>query len=123
MARGSDREIVPHGRLAITANQRSAEYRYTRRLVRRDKLYRLVLELGPGLSSRTIAESYPKVRIVITKIDICILTAVAISFGLGVYLFFTGDREQGQFAASWVPAVLCFGIYFKMLVGGKKRDE
>lgn len=59
----------------------------------------------------------------ITKIDICILTAVAISFGLGVYLFFTGDREQGQFAASWVPAVLCFGIYFKLLVGGSKRDE
>jgi uncharacterized membrane protein SpoIIM required for sporulation len=63
------------------------------------------------------------VEIVITRIDICIFIAVAISFGLGVYLFFTGNREQGLFAASWVPAVLCFGIYFKLLVAGGKNRE
>lgn len=51
----------------------------------------------------------------ISKADIFILVAVAIAFVLGVYLFFTGHREQGIFAATWVPAVLAFGIYFKLL--------
>jgi len=52
---------------------------------------------------------------VISKADIFILLAVAISFSLGVYLFFTGEREQGIFAATWVPAILGFGIYFKLM--------
>ncbi len=51
----------------------------------------------------------------ISKADIFILIAVAIAFVLGVYLFFTGHREQGMFTAMWVPAVLAFGIYFKLL--------
>jgi hypothetical protein len=51
----------------------------------------------------------------LSKADICILVAMALAFGLGVYLFFNGQREQGIFAATWVPAILCFGIYFKML--------
>lgn len=55
----------------------------------------------------------------ITKIDIFIIVAVTISFALGVYLFFTGNHEQGLFAASWVPGVLCFGIYFKLLLKDK----
>ena len=49
------------------------------------------------------------------KADIFILVAVVISFSLGVYLFFTGSREQGIFAGMWVPAILAFGIYFKLL--------
>ncbi len=50
-----------------------------------------------------------------SKADVFILIACAIAFILGVYLFFTGNREQGMFAAMWVPALLCFGIYFKLL--------
>jgi hypothetical protein len=52
---------------------------------------------------------------VFTKADFFILLAVAISFCLGVYLFFNGDREQGIFASMWVPAILAFGIYFKLM--------
>lgn len=52
---------------------------------------------------------------VITKADIFIMIAVIISFALGVYLFFSGYREQGLFAATWVPAILAFGIYFKLM--------
>ncbi len=58
----------------------------------------------------------------LSKTDICIFLAVGISFTLGVYLFFTGNREQGIFAASWVPAILCFGIYFKLLTREKNRS-
>jgi len=55
----------------------------------------------------------------LSKTDICIFIAVGISFLLGVYLYFSGDHEHGLFAASWVPAILCFGIYFKLLVREK----
>ncbi|MGB5246590.1 MAG: hypothetical protein WBN34_08575 [Woeseia sp.] len=55
----------------------------------------------------------------ISKADIFILLGVVISFGLGVYLFFYGEREQGLFVATWVPAILCFGIYFKLM----RRDR
>jgi nitrate reductase gamma subunit len=58
-------------------------------------------------------------RTVINKADIFILIAVAIAFALGVYLFFSGERDQGLFVATWVPAILCFGIYFKLM----RRDR
>jgi uncharacterized membrane protein YoaK (UPF0700 family) len=51
----------------------------------------------------------------LSKADICIFVAIALAFCLGVYLFFNGQHEQGMFAAMWVPAILCFGIYFKLL--------
>ena len=51
----------------------------------------------------------------ITKSDICILVAAVISFVLGAYLFFAGSREQGLFVATWVLAILGFGIYFKLM--------
>ena len=50
-----------------------------------------------------------------SKADVFILVAVTVAFVLGVYLFFSGQREQGIFAATWVPAILAFGIYFKQM--------
>jgi hypothetical protein len=55
----------------------------------------------------------------LSKADVFIFIGIAISFTLGVYLYFTGSREQGMFAAMWVPALLCFGIYFKLLTQKK----
>jgi len=57
--------------------------------------------------------------VVISKADVFILLAVVIAFVLGVYLFFTGHRDQGLFAATWVPAILAFGIYFKLMRRGQ----
>ena len=51
----------------------------------------------------------------LSKADIFIFIGITISFVLAVYLWFTGFHEQGMFAAMWVPALLCFGIYFKLL--------
>lgn len=65
-----------------------------------------------------VRQYWPKTpwrRAVISKADFFILLAVTVAFVLGVYLFFTGHREQGIFAATWVPAVLAFGIYFKLM--------
>ena len=52
--------------------------------------------------------------------DFFILLAVAISFVLSAYLWFSGQREEGLFTAIWVPSVLCFGIYFKLMVRGRR---
>lgn len=38
-----------------------------------------------------------------------ILSAAALSSGLSVYLWFTGQHEQGMFADIWVPSILSFG--------------
>lgn len=51
----------------------------------------------------------------IRRSDIFILLAVAISFALSGFLWFTGNREEGVFTALWVPSILCFGIYFKLM--------
>jgi hypothetical protein len=57
----------------------------------------------------------------IKQSDKFILLAVAISFVVSGYLWFTGQREEGLFTAIWVPSILCFGIYFKLIVlGGSK---
>lgn len=49
------------------------------------------------------------------KSDLFILAAVAISFALSGFLWFNGFKDQGIFTALWVPSILCFGIYFKLL--------
>ena len=51
----------------------------------------------------------------IKQSDIFFLLAVSISFGLSAYLWFSGQREEGVFTALWVPSILCFGIYFKLM--------
>jgi len=51
----------------------------------------------------------------IKQSDVFILLAVAISFALSGYLWFTGQHEEGLFTAVWVPSILCFGIYFKLM--------
>ena len=51
----------------------------------------------------------------IKQSDIFFLLAVSISFGLSAYLWFSGQKEEGVFTALWVPSILCFGIYFKLI--------
>ena len=54
--------------------------------------------------------------------DFFLLLAVSISFAVSGFLWFSGQREEGLFTAVWVPSILCFGIYFKLmaLMGEKK---
>jgi hypothetical protein len=40
-----------------------------------------------------------------------ILIAVAMSFFLSVYLWFSGSKEQGIFVGLWVPSILALGTY------------
>jgi len=47
--------------------------------------------------------------------DACILLSVMLSFAISAYLWFNGQKEEGLFTATWVPSILGFGIYFKLL--------
>jgi hypothetical protein len=47
--------------------------------------------------------------------DFFILLAVAISFVFSGFLWFSGQHEEGLFTATWVPSILCFAIYFKLM--------
>lgn len=38
-------------------------------------------------------------------------TGAAVSFLLSVGLWFTGNKEQGQFVGLWVPSILALGAF------------
>lgn len=56
------------------------------------------------------------------KSDLFILLAVIISFFVSGYLWFGGNRMEGLFTAIWVPSILGFGIYFKLIVMGARTN-
>ncbi|MBT4836475.1 MAG: hypothetical protein HON94_03920 [Methylococcales bacterium] len=47
--------------------------------------------------------------------DVFILIAVMLSLTVSAYLWFSGRHNEGIFTAIWVPSILTFGIYFKLL--------
>lgn len=47
--------------------------------------------------------------------DIFLLLAVIISFTVSVFFMFQEDYISAIFTAIWVPSILVFGIYFKLL--------
>ena len=55
------------------------------------------------------------------KSDLCILLAAFISLFLSAYLWFAGQHEQGMFTAVWVPSILAFGIYFRVVISGARK--
>ena len=57
----------------------------------------------------------------IKRSDFFILLAVMISFAVSAYMWFSGQREEGLFTAVWVPSILSFGIYFKLIVLGARK--
>ena len=54
--------------------------------------------------------------------DVFILLAVAVSFAVSGYLWFTGQRSEGLFTAVWVPSILAFGIYFKLAALAAQKE-
>lgn len=48
--------------------------------------------------------------------DYFILGATFISFVLSVSLWFLGQRDEGVFVGLWVPSILAFGVYLKLVL-------
>ncbi|MFT6245699.1 MAG: hypothetical protein ACJAXI_002474 [Crocinitomicaceae bacterium] len=38
-----------------------------------------------------------------------------ISFLLSVSLWFSGQRDEGMFVGIWVPSILCFAIFIRLV--------
>jgi hypothetical protein len=47
------------------------------------------------------------------------MLAAGLSFLMSVYLFFTGNQEQGIFVGLWVPSILSAGA---LLLGGNGHE-
>jgi len=47
--------------------------------------------------------------------DYFILTAGFISFFGSVYLWFLGHQAEGMFVGIWVPSILAFGCYMRII--------
>ncbi|MDF1645523.1 MAG: hypothetical protein P1U61_00870 [Legionellaceae bacterium] len=47
--------------------------------------------------------------------DVFILFSVMTAFVFSAYLWFSGHHVEGTFTAVWVPSILGFAIYFKVL--------
>lgn len=49
------------------------------------------------------------------KSDYFILAAALISMMLSISLWFSGQQDAGLFVGIWVPSILGFGAYFKII--------
>lgn len=55
------------------------------------------------------------------KSDYFILSSAVVSMILSIALWFGVDKEAGLFVAIWVPSILGFGAYFKILKYGGRQ--
>lgn len=56
-----------------------------------------------------------------TITDKLLFASAFLSLIFSEYLYFTGEKEDGTFIGLWVPSILAFGIYLK-LINSKKND-
>ena len=55
----------------------------------------------------------------LSKAKMFIFLAAGLSFLLSVYMFFSGDKQNGIFIGIWVPSILSAGT---LLIGGYNYD-
>ena len=47
------------------------------------------------------------------KSDYFILTSAFLSFVFSIYLWFSGQQDEGMYVGLWVPSILAAGAYIK----------
>jgi hypothetical protein len=50
-----------------------------------------------------------------TSADILLLLAALLSLIFSEIMWFTGNKDQALFVGLWVPSILCFGIFLKLI--------
>jgi hypothetical protein len=56
-----------------------------------------------------------------TAADILLMSAAFLSLIYSEILWFNGQKESALFVGLWVPSIIGFGIYLKLL--NNKKDE
>jgi hypothetical protein len=46
--------------------------------------------------------------------DYLVMSAALVSLAMSIYLWFSGQREEGMFVGLWVPSILAFAAYVKL---------
>lgn len=54
-----------------------------------------------------------------TLTDKLLMISAILSLIYAEVLFFTGNPDQAIFIGLWVPSILCFGIYLKLIKNSK----
>ena len=49
------------------------------------------------------------------KTDRILIITALVSLAFSEYLWFTGEKNAALFIGLWVPTILCFGIYFRLI--------
>ncbi len=55
-----------------------------------------------------------------TITDKILFVCALLSLIFSEVLYFQGEKEDGSFVGLWVPSILAFGIYLKMINNSKK---
>jgi hypothetical protein len=55
-----------------------------------------------------------------TVTDKILFVSALLSLIFSEVLYFQGEKEDGSFIGLWVPSILAFGIYLKMINNSKK---
>jgi hypothetical protein len=56
-----------------------------------------------------------------TIVDKLLFVSAILSLIFSEILYFQGEKEDGSFIGLWVPSILAFGIYLK-LINNSKND-
>jgi hypothetical protein len=51
-----------------------------------------------------------------TRADFFVAAAALLAFATSVYLWFSGARDEGLFVGLWVPSMLSFAVFVKLVV-------
>lgn len=51
--------------------------------------------------------------------DIILMTSALLSLIFSEILYFQGEKEDGAFVGLWVPSILAFGIYLRLIKTSK----
>jgi hypothetical protein len=57
------------------------------------------------------------------KSDYLLLSAAIVSLIFSILLWFNGYKEQGLFVGLWVPSILGFGSYLKIVLRNARRQQ
>lgn len=57
-----------------------------------------------------------------TLADKLLFVAALLSLIFSEALYFQGEKADGTFIGLWVPSILAFGIYIKLINNNKKND-
>jgi hypothetical protein len=65
----------------------------------------------PGIGSGKIARKGCSMR----RSDYIVLSSVGVALVASIYLWFSGQRDEGVFVGLWVPTILAFAIYVRVI--------